>query len=223
MSSPSHPTYELFIFDFDGTLADSRHNITNSLNYALRSIGLAEVDPSRIYPLIGKLTLEATFSYFYPALTAAEIAHLLQTFRQYQRDHIRLELAFFPEAISTLAALKNRNKRLAILTTKHIEQIEYILAAFDLRRLFDVVCGEGLPPQRKPDPACVEFILAAVGTSIARPQAVMVGDSEVDVRTAQNGGIDMIAVAHGTDSLEYLKHQGATYTVQSLSELLLFA
>jgi phosphoglycolate phosphatase-like HAD superfamily hydrolase len=80
-----------------------------------------------------------------------------------------------------------------------------------------------LPPQRKPDPACVEFILAAVGNPIARNQAVMVGDSEVDVRTAQNGRIDMIAVAHGTDSLEHLKHQGATYTVQSLSELLLFA
>lgn len=218
-----HPTFDLFIFDFDGTLVDSRRNVANGVNFALADRGLQAVEAGRIYPLIGKLTLEETFKYFCPQFETPEIDVLIQTFRQYQRVHTQSEITFFPEALSTLQALRERNKQLAILSTKYVEQLEFTLDLFGVRDLFHTVCGLGSLPQLKPARASVEFVWRCLDIENGQQGSVMIGDSEVDVATAKNAGIPMIAVGHGVDSLEYLTEKGATYTIRSLSELLCFA
>lgn len=215
-------SYDLFIFDFDGTLADSRRHIANGVNFALEKHGLAAVDPARVYAQIGKYPIEATFASFYRDLALEQVEALVSDFRQYQRDHVQQELAFFPGVIATLDALKANGKQLAILTTKHITQIDYILNVFGLRALFDVVYGDGLIPERKPERACVEYILRSVPTPVYRHRCVIVGDSEVDVRAAQNSGLDMIAVGHGVDSMGTLLEKGAHYGIDVFSELLNF-
>ncbi len=223
MRQSAYPTFDVFIFDFDGTLADSRHNIANAFNFALADRGLPAVDAQAIYPLIGKLTLADTFTHFYPRLDAATIDNLLHIFRQYQRENVKAELMFFPEALSTLNVLKEKHKRLAIVTTKAVQQLDYILDVFAIRDRFDVVCGLGTLPQHKPDRACVEYVWRCLNIQNGRDQSVMIGDSEVDIATAYNAGIPMIAVSHGVDSLERLVEAGATYTITALSELLRFA
>ncbi|MEO8581810.1 MAG: HAD family hydrolase [Patescibacteria group bacterium] len=213
-------TYELFIFDFDGTLANSKLNIANSLNFALTIHGLEKVASEKIFPLIGKMSLDETFLFFYPELKKSTVTELLKDFRKYQKENIEKELVFFPEVLSTLQELSDQKKSLAILTTKHIDSISYILKVFNIERLFDVILGEGLITERKPARQCVEYVLSSV--SINKSNAVMIGDSEVDVLTALNGGIDMIAVGHGTDSLDFLKEKGSTFSVNSFSEVLEF-
>lgn len=216
-------TFDLFIFDFDGTLGDSRHNIANSLNFALQQGGYAPVAPERIHRLIGKLRLPETFTYFYPSLMSAQLADLLDHFRAYQRQNLMNELTLFPYAAETLHDLKGRGKYLAILTSKHMAQMAFILAQLKLNHLFDVVCGDELLAHKKPHPACVEYIWRSLPTPISPERSVMIGDSEVDIQAARNAGITMIAVGHGTDSLETLVEGGATYTVSSLPGLLRFA
>ncbi len=212
--------YDLFIFDFDGTLADSRLNIINSLNFALNTQGLSPIEGKRITPLIGKMSLDNTFLYFYPELKTVQIEKLLEEFRIYQREHAHEELVFFPEVLSTLEKLYKQKKMLAILTTKHISQITYILKLFKIDHFFDVVLGEGVISQRKPASECVGYILSSLSVPLDKSKVVMIGDSSVDVLSAQNGGIDMIAVGHGTDSLESLKEMGAIFTVNTFSEIL---
>lgn len=216
-------TFDLFIFDFDGTLGDSKHNIANSLNFALRQGGYAPVEPERIHRLIGKLRLPETFTHFYPSLTPDQLANLIDHFRQYQRQNLMTELTLFPEVTETLHELKARGKYLAILTSKHMTQMSYILDQLRLSHLFDVVCGDGLLAHKKPHLACTEYIWRSLPTPISPEQSVMIGDSEVDVQTAQNAGIAMIAVGHGTDSLETLVEGGANHTISSLSDVLRFA
>jgi phosphoglycolate phosphatase len=215
------PSFDLFVFDFDGTLADSRLSISNSFNFTLREHGLAEVIPSSIYGMIGKQMLDEMFRHFYPAISTEEMPALLDCFRHYQRENVLDELLYFPEVISTLEALKAEGKSLAVLSNKTQKQLEHGLAAFNLLDRFQVVLGSGLLTEMKPAKACMEYIWQTIPTEASR--TVMIGDSEVDVLTAQHAGIEMIAVNHGTDSAESLVKMGAQYSIETFSEILNFA
>jgi phosphoglycolate phosphatase len=214
-------SFDLFVFDFDGTLADSRLSISNSFNFALREYGLAEVKPGRIYTMIGKQMLDEMFLSFYPEIELEQIPALLECFRQYQRENVLDELLYFPEVISTIASLKARGKSLAILSNKSQKQLEHGLGAFNLLDSFQIVLGSGFLNETKPAKACMDYIWQALPAEASR--TVMIGDSEVDVLTARNAGIELIAVSHGTDSAESLLTMGAAYSVENFSEILNFA
>jgi HAD superfamily hydrolase (TIGR01549 family) len=218
----SAQTYDLFIFDFDGTLADSRLNITSSMNAAFTHFGYTVVDPNDIHPLIGKLSFEQTFRKFQPQLDTDQVGALMSHARGYQREHLQNEMMVFPDTVATLQTLKDQGKALAVLTTKYVEQMEYILQAMGLRPFFDVVYGDGLIAAKKPDRACVEYIWNNLSAPILPERSVMIGDSEVDVLCAQNAGIDAIGVGRGVDSLDYLREKGAIYTLDTLAELMQF-
>ncbi|MCA9883038.1 MAG: HAD family hydrolase [Anaerolineae bacterium] len=211
---------KLFIFDFDGTLADSRMNIANSLNFALHQHGFTEVPHEEVYPLIGKLTLAETFEKFCDDLDAQRLDALMASFSDYQLSHIAEEIVLFPQVRSTLAELDNRGATMAIATTKRTHQIETILKELGLADYFKVVFGQGTLPVHKPDPACVQYIWDRAGKPFNPDETVMIGDSEVDVKTAVNAGIHMIAVTHGTDTPDTMRQHGAEHFVGSFDELL---
>lgn len=211
---------KLFIFDFDGTLADSRTNIANSLNHALREYNFDEIEPTAIHPLIGKLTLDLTFKKFYPDIDDDQLEALLAAFKERQRENAVNELKFFPNVVSTLTELTERGATLAILTSKYASQINFILQGFDLARYFQVVWGEGIIPAHKPDKACVEYIWTQLENRFNTENTVMIGDSSVDVKTALNAGIPMIAVTHGIDTRDTLTEIGAHFLIDDFSQLL---
>ena len=215
-------SFDLFVFDFDGTLGDSKINIANSMNFALKQSGYEPVDPIKIYPMIGKLILADMFTTCYPEIGDAQLSDMLSLFRAYQREHLISELTLFPQAQETLETLKDNDKHLAILTSKHIGQMQYTLEAFNLTQFFDVVVGDGSLNQKKPHRSCVDHIWKTISHPISAERTVMIGDSEVDVQMAKNAGITMIAVGHGVDSAETLIDLGAEVAVQTLSQLLEF-
>ncbi len=214
-------TYKNFLFDFDGTLADSRTNIANSIRFALKKHELPLIAPTDIYPLIGKMSLEKTFTHFYPALAGTTVQSLVKTFRQYQRDHVSTEVEIFPSVVETLQTLKQRGNSLHILTTKEVGQITFVLDKLQLSSFFSIVYGNGLPYGEKPEKGCVEYILRTA--NLKPDETVMVGDSSVDVQTARNGGIDVIGVTYGTDGEEGMKAAGATHIIRTFDELLLYS
>jgi HAD superfamily hydrolase (TIGR01549 family) len=215
-------TYSLFIFDFDGTLSDSRLNIANSCNAALTSVHLPTIENEKIYPLIGKLNLEDTFTKFYPNLTVEEVNHLVDVFRAYQIAHVQDEITLFPDVAETLEELVRKGKYLAILTTKGTEQVTKILELLKLRSLFTVIMGKGSEFGEKPEGRCIDYITSLLPKPISKENIAMVGDTEIDVQTANNGGISVIGVTYGIDSAEQLKQAGATYTIDRIKDLLLF-
>lgn len=215
--------YDLFIFDFDGTLADSRKNIANSLNFAFQEQGLKSVPAKKVFPLIGKVSIEQTFTFFYPGLRAEDIQKLTSVFRTYQRNHLRTELVLYPGVVDTLEQLKKHKKKLAILTTKHIDQIRFILHSCSLDGFFDVVYGDGLLSVHKPDKQCVEYIWAGIEPAVVPDRTVMVGDSSVDALTARNAGIGMIGVGYGIDGKKALLAQGVANVVDRFADIVRFS
>lgn len=89
-------TYELYIFDFEGTIVDSRLHIANSVNFALIQNGFATMSPEEIYPTIGKLPIGATFKQFYPQLSVNDLNQLILSFRKYLIENVKKDLVLFP-------------------------------------------------------------------------------------------------------------------------------
>jgi phosphoglycolate phosphatase len=96
--------------------------------------------------------------------------------------------------VETLERLQERGYGLAVCTNKATRASERLLAALDLARFFPVVIGGDAGP-RKPDPAPLLQAIAALGAVPA--DAVMVGDSEIDVATAHAARVKVIAVSYG--------------------------
>ncbi len=215
-------TYDCFIFDFDGTLADSRINIANSVAYALKRQNIPLVSSDRIYPLIGKYNLPDTFKFFYNDLTDRQQEALLKDFRLYQKEHAHKEVLLFEGVKETLGTLQNQGKYLAILTTKHINQVSYILQVLCIDKNFAVVFGGGIIAQEKPSRECFDYIIDHLPVSMSGQKCVMIGDSTVDCETARNAHIDMIGVSHGTDLPETLLSSGALHVCEKFSEILRF-
>jgi HAD superfamily hydrolase (TIGR01549 family) len=206
------------LFDFDGTLVDSRKNIANSLNDALAKGNLSQIDPQKIYPLIGKKNLQDTFLFFYPDLNEAVLTQLISDFRTYQLSHAVDELEVFPDVSMTLKTLHDQGVSSAIFTTKHYAQVTKILEMLNLKQYFSIIYGTGLPHGEKPDPSCVAYILSQLPVSQDGAVA-MVGDSEVDAQAAKLANIRFIGVAHGVDSVATLMASGAEVVLDSFSEL----
>lgn len=213
-----HRLFSHFIFDFDGTLADSRLNISNSINFALTSQGLAKIDPLKIHPFIGKKSIEDTFTHFYPDLDEAQLQNILTLFRTYQSQHANEEIQLFPKVKETLQALQQSRAELAILTTKNVKQITTITEILEISKFFGVIYGNGMQYGEKPDGSCVTYILSQL-TPTSADKVVVVGDSIVDAQTAQNAEVAFLGVSTGVDSSEILKAQGALSVLTNFSAL----
>jgi len=215
--------YSLFIFDFDGTLADSKDNIAKSLNSAFKKNNLPEIPLENIYPHIGKLSIAKTILEFYPELSERKVQELREDYITRLNQNVKEELKFFPGALETVKKLKEKNKKTAILSVKPKEQIELVLETFEIRHLFDSIHGNGTSEFEKPARGCVEFIVSDLGLNIENESILMIGDSHVDVEVGKNAGIDMFGVSHGITSPQELTELGAKKILKSFDELLSFA
>lgn len=210
--------FNLFIFDFDGTLVDSRLHISNSVNAALSSVGLQKVAPRKIYPTIGKLHIDDTFKYLYPKLTPSDVGVLTTKFRERLLSTASEELLFFPNVIQTLKTLRKRGKKLAILTTKNFDSINRILSSLGIDELFEVIYGSGMVAGDKPDKRTILYIASSTGIKLE--ETVMVGDTSVDAQTAKNAEVESIGVTHGIDGIEGIKKSGFSDIITDFKELL---
>jgi phosphoglycolate phosphatase len=213
--------YKVYIFDFDGTLADSRINIANSLNSAFTLYGYARVPNRKIYPLIGKQTLEEHFVEFYPHMPQTIFPKLIDEFRTHQLVFLTKELQLFPHVVEVLNELKRRDKSLAILTTKGTAQVTAVLELLGIKHLFGFIYGRDLLFGRKPEGRCVDYILSQLAPDVKKKDVVMVGDTRIDAQTAMNSGVDMIGVGFGIGSRKELLSAGAISIINSFQELVI--
>jgi phosphoglycolate phosphatase len=187
-------TFEHVVFDLDGTLVDSRRDLTTAVNHMLRAFGLAELPLETVCQYIGEgarilvqralgPTRQAQLDEGLAVFLTHYGAHLLDTTRPY--DGI-------PQA---LAALTARGVVLSVLTNKPAVMSRTILDGLELLPCFAAVIGGDSLAVRKPDPAGIDCLLAATRTSRAR--TLLVGDSLIDVTTAHAAQVAFCGVAWG--------------------------
>lgn len=146
--------------------------------------------------------------------TEKDVSDGLAYFLGYYRAHVLDNTVAYPGVREGLALMDGR--AMAVLTNKPVRFSEAILQGLGLAKHFRYVYGGNSFEKKKPDPMGVEILLRDLG---AEPeQAMMVGDSDVDVRTARNSGIWSCGVTYGLGT-EGMKEHPPDVMVDSLVEL----
>ena len=193
-----HDKIKLVIFDLDGTLIDSERDLAASVNAMLVRYGRKELPLEVIGTYIGDgapmLIRRALGDPADREFLQEALNFFLAHYREHKLDTTR-PYAGIPEALHQLANGHGPRRKLAVLTNKPVRVSRDILAGTGLANSFFQIYGGNSFETKKPDPLGANTLLreAAVGAD----EAVMVGDSQVDVLTARNAGLWSVGVTYG--------------------------
>lgn len=183
------------VFDIDGTLVDTAPDLTNALNHVLMARGLAPVPGETVRSTAG-LGARAMIEEGLRQIGAdGDVDEMLADFLVHYEANIAVESRLFPGALAALDQLASAGARLAVCTNKREHLTLRLLAELGLEDRFHGVAGRDTFPMAKPDPAHLTGAIALAGGEPAR--AIMVGDSEVDVRAAKGAGVPIVVVSFG--------------------------
>ena len=209
--------YAAVVFDLDGTLLDTLEDLAGSVNFALEKHAGMTRSVVQIRSFIGNgvrmlMTRSLPGGQENPAFESA-----FADFREHYRDHCRDKTQPYPQIMDLVKELSARGSKLAIVSNKADPEVKKLSREF----FGGLICssvGEREGVARKPAPDTLFETLKEMG--VAKQDAVYVGDSEVDVQTARNAGVDFIGVTWGFRSAEQLRQAGAQTLVSSPMELL---
>jgi phosphoglycolate phosphatase len=181
------------IFDLDGTLIDSKRDLIRSVNAMLRELRRGELAEETISGYIGHGAPQLVARAMGNGSTDEERQRALQFFLSYYEEHKMDSTCAYPGVAETLEQLARMP--MAVLTNKPVRISVRILDELGLSQYFRAIYGGNSFETKKPDPLGARTILRELGA--APGEALLVGDSEVDVQTARNAGTLAAAVNYG--------------------------
>jgi phosphoglycolate phosphatase len=202
------------IFDLDGTLIDSKLDLALSVNAALEHMGRAALPHPLIYGYVGKGAPRLIEQALGSGASCAECDEGLAFFLSYYRKHMLDNTVTYPGVREGLAALEGLT--MAVLTNKPVRFSQAIVDGLGLGKYFRAVYGGNSFETKKPDPAGTKVLLREFG--ITPREAMVVGDSEVDVQTARNAGTWACGVTYGLGA-DRLAEYPPDLLIDSLEEL----
>ncbi len=209
------PAYELLIFDWDGTLADSEAVIIQAMQTAIAELSLPARGADAIRDIIG-LGLAEAVQRLYPRLPDATLRELATTYQHTYLAATTRPVPLFPDTAETLVTLRQAGYRLAVATGKSRRGLERALADSDLTALFAATrCAD--ETLSKPEPLMLEELLAEL--AVPASAALMIGDSEYDIEMAGRAGVPALAVASGVHAGDRLVQSGAIDCIDSVAAL----
>ena len=214
--------YELLIFDWDGTLADSEGLIVRSMQSAIADLGLPPRDDRQIAELIG-LGLTDGMQTLYPELDTEELIRLLMGYRASfvgkPGDPVAAarEAPLFTGAEQALAELSSGGYVLAVATGKPRPGLERSLQHHARLRPLFAATRTADETANKPDPLMLRELIDELGVPVER--ALMVGDTEYDAAMARAIGMPMVGVTCGVHAPERILAAGAMALIESVAAL----
>ncbi len=188
----------IIVYDLDGTLVDTAPNLMSSLNAVVAKRGLMPVTRDDLSHLVGhggRAMLAKVYEKNRRAPDDAEVDAIIAEFLEdYARD-MPGQSHPFPGAVGSIERFRAAGWRVAICTNKTERLAVRLITSLGLAHLFEAICGADTFAVRKPDPGHLTATIAQAGGDPAR--AVMIGDSETDIRTAKAAGIPVVAVDFG--------------------------
>ncbi len=212
-------SYKTFIFDLDGTLLDTLGDLAAAVNYALRTHGMPEHSIDDVRRFVGNGVRKLMERAIPDGTANPEFEATFATFRQYYMAHSLDTTRPYDGIPETLAALKARGCRLAVVSNKMMAATQELCQYF-FPDTIEVAIGENEAEgiRKKPAPDTVFAALRQLG--VGEDEAVYVGDSDVDLETARQSGLPCISVLWGFRDRDFLIKHGAKTFVSAPQELL---
>jgi phosphoglycolate phosphatase len=183
------------IFDLDGTLIDSQRDLIHSVNAMLLEMGRDKLSEETISGYIGHGAPLLVSRALGVHAGEEELRRGLQFFLSYYEEHKLDATCAYPGVAETVTELGRKQLPMGVLTNKPVRISVRILEALGLAQHFRAIYGGNSFETKKPDPFGANKILREFG--VAPNEAMLVGDSEVDVQTARNAGMMAATVNFG--------------------------
>jgi phosphoglycolate phosphatase len=250
---------DLFIFDLDGTLIDSKRDIADSVHHTMKMLGLPRIEDEVIYSYVGNGVtplIQKSVSVGAGFKPAPTFEKALKIFKAHYDQHLLDTTRPFPGIVEILEHFRDKKK--IVLTNKPQGFSEKILKGLKMDRYFDEIYGGDTPFPKKPAPDVVFHILKKFGLSLEKSlarksqmqgaregtteaylsgtpqggteratqqmglyrQAVIVGDSRIDLETGHNAGIVTCGVTWGFRPRKELEEIGCDYLIESPRQLI---
>ena len=208
---------KLIIFDFDGTLGDTRQNIVTTMQMTIRELGLSERSDDECASKIG-LPLDGCFEALFPDESKDTILQCAGTYRRiFQENLLAMKPQVFPKVIETLAALKEQGYTLTIASSRWHKSLSELTHDLEIADYISFLVGADDVEKAKPHPEPVLKTLAATGFGAS--QTLVVGDMNVDILMGANAGARTCGVTYGNGTKRELEEAGADYIIDSIDEL----
>ena len=211
--------YETYIFDLDGTLLDTLGDLAASVNFALRTHGMPEHSIDDVRRFVGNGVRRLMERAVPDGANNPHFAAAFATFREYYMDHSLDTTRPYEGIPETLATLRERGCRLAVVSNKMRKATEELCRHF-FPDTIEVAIGEDEATGIRKKPAPDTVFAALNSLHLTKESAVYVGDSEVDIETACNAGIPCISVLWGFRDKDFLLQHGAKTFISAPQDLL---
>ena len=207
--------YSLLVFDWDGTLIDSKAQIVNCMQATIQSLKLDERADKQISDIIG-LGLEEAILSLYPEAKADLIKQTAQAYREYYVSKDKTPSPLFEGVKEVLNALRKSGYDLAVATGKSRRGLDKGLIDTGLEAYFPITrCAD--ETRSKPHPQMLEEILVDFNTEPSK--TLMIGDSEYDLQLANNTKVDALAVSYGVHGLIRLLKEDPVGFIDDIKQL----
>ncbi|MGB9762973.1 MAG: HAD family hydrolase [Minisyncoccia bacterium] len=208
---------KLIIFDFDGTLFDTKFDLARSVNILLKEYGLNELPFEEIYKYIGNgadVLLSKSFGFY--GLTPPQNG-VEKFLKIYEEEKLKNTKPF--DGIVDVIKNLSKDKILYIITNKDEKNTYEILNAFNLKDYFKKIIDRDTFGIKKPDKRLIEIVKN--NENVNDDEILIVGDSEVDINFGKLNGLKVVLVSWGGMSdINYLKTLNPDFTIDKPYEIL---
>ena len=209
---------KLVIFDFDGTLGDTRRNIVRTMQMTIAELHLPNRSEEECAATIG-LPLVGCFETMFPDLQKEEVQTCADTYRRIFAENLQtLRPQLFPGVKETLTQLSEQGYTLTIASSRSHASLAELTNDMGIADCISYLIGADDVEKAKPDPEPVLNTLNAMRFEAS--QALVVGDMAVDILMGANAGAKTCGVTWGNGSREELEQAGANYIINSIEELI---
>lgn len=209
---------KLIIFDFDGTLGDTRRNIVTTMQMAIKELHLPWRSDAECASTIG-LPLIDCFKTMFPDLQTDQAQHCADTYRRIFSENLQhIKPQAFPHVVETLTVLKKHGFTLTIASSRSHASLVELTRDMGIADSISYLIGADDVEKAKPQPDPVIKTLDAM--QINAKETLVVGDMAVDIQMGVNARTKTCGVTWGNGTKEELEGAGADYIISKMEELI---
>lgn len=209
--------YNTYIFDLDGTILDTLLDLANAVNFAMKSKGFPERTVDEVKNFIGN-GIKVLIRRAVPEKTSEDdYAEALEIFTKYYLEHIADNTKPYDGIVDVINELKKKGCKTAVVSNKAHFAAQAVVKDF-FGEIFDIVVGKMDEFPSKPEPDSLLYTIKSLGAD--KEKCIYIGDSDVDVLTAHNAGLECIGVTWGNRDEDILRASRAEYIAHTPKEIL---
>jgi len=207
-------TVDLVMFDLDGTLADTGHDLADAVNFTRAHFDRGALPDQAIYAHVGR-GVEHLLKHALPEESPNDFGDVMRVFLDHYEHHLLDRTVLYPGAREILEYFRDKRR---VLISNKIERLAVaVVRGLGVDNQFDTILGGDSAAEKKPHPALLNLVLRRF--QIPPGRALMVGDGDTDIDAGKGAGVITCGVTYGLGNKDDLIATKPDFLIENLSQL----